>query len=108
MENRNLHIAGISRALGDESRLRIMELLVEKEYCVGALARRLGCSEAAVSQHLKILRLAGLVRGEKRGYWVHYSACTENIVEFADSLKAFVEAGAKTVTNSPDTENTQE
>ena len=61
------------KALADETRFRIIDLLLTHDLCVGALASRLSISKAAVSQHLQILRKAGLVRGEKRGYWTHYS-----------------------------------
>ena len=60
------------KALADETRLKLVDLLLSHDLCVGALARRLGVSEAAVSQHLRVLRRAGLVKGEKRGYWTHY------------------------------------
>jgi len=43
-----------------------------RDYCVGGLARKLDISEAAVSQHLKILKEANLITGEKRGYFRHY------------------------------------
>jgi ArsR family transcriptional regulator len=63
----------ILKALADESRLQIINLLLTHDLCVGALASRLAISKPAVSQHLQILRKAGLVKGEKRGYWTHYS-----------------------------------
>ncbi|MEQ8172490.1 MAG: metalloregulator ArsR/SmtB family transcription factor [Candidatus Eremiobacterota bacterium] len=62
----------ILKALSDETRFKIITLLLNRDFCVRALSRHLEISEAAVSQHLKILREAGLVKGEKRGYWVHY------------------------------------
>lgn len=60
------------KALADEGRLQVLHLLLSRDLCVGGLARELGTSEPAVSQHLKKLREAGLVIGEKRGYWTHY------------------------------------
>lgn len=60
------------KALADDKRMQIIHLLLEGDLCVGALAQSLGISEPAVSQHLKVLREAGLVWGEKRGYWTHY------------------------------------
>jgi DNA-binding transcriptional ArsR family regulator len=60
------------KSLADETRLQIVTLLLRYDLCVGALAHRLGVSKAAVSQHLQILRKAGLVKGEKRGYFTHY------------------------------------
>jgi DNA-binding transcriptional ArsR family regulator len=75
------------KALAHESRLRMIELLLSQSLCVGALAGRLGISEAATSQHLRILRKAGLVRGEKRGYWTHYVVRTEELHRLADRLR---------------------
>ncbi len=63
----------VLKALSDETRIRLLQLLLAEVLCGRALARRLGISEAAVSQHLKVLKEAGLVEGEKRGYWNHYS-----------------------------------
>jgi len=60
------------KALSDETRFKLLQLLLTNDLCVGALAYQLKISEAAVSQHLKQLRKAGLVKGEKRGYWTHY------------------------------------
>lgn len=60
------------KALADDNRLLILRLLGRRDYCVRALARQLGISQAAVSQHLKVLRQAGLVSSEKRGYFTHY------------------------------------
>jgi ArsR family transcriptional regulator, arsenate/arsenite/antimonite-responsive transcriptional repressor len=54
---------------------------------VGALARYLKISEAAVSQHLKQLREAGLVKGEKRGYWTHYLVERKKLNELAESVR---------------------
>jgi DNA-binding transcriptional ArsR family regulator len=68
-------IAAASRMFGvlsAETRLRILALLRERDLCVGALACRLGVSQGAVSQHLRILRDAGLVTAERDGYYVHY------------------------------------
>jgi len=60
------------KALSDETRFKLLQILLTRDLCVGALAYHLKMSEAAVSQHLKQLRKVGLVKGEKRGYWTHY------------------------------------
>lgn len=60
------------KALGDPKRYGLLRMMSERSCCVGALATRSGLSESAVSQHLKILREAGLVCGEKYGYYTHY------------------------------------
>ena len=72
-------LLGVLKAISDENRLKIINLLLVHDYCVGALAARLGISKAAVSQHLQVLRKSGLVKGEKRGYWTHYSVQRESL-----------------------------
>ena len=75
------------RALADATRLKIVRLLLTHDMCVGALARSLNMSSAAISQHLRLLREAGLVKGEKRGYWTHYSVEREGLIELADEIR---------------------
>ena len=64
--------APLFAALATESRVRIVQLLANDVFCVGALSRLTGISAGAVSQHLRILKSAGLVEPERRGYFVHY------------------------------------
>lgn len=82
------HIVKMLRALGDETRVQILKILLEHDLCVGALARVLNVSKPAVSQHLKVLREAGLVRGEKRGYWTHYEVKRELLQEISQFLQS--------------------
>jgi DNA-binding transcriptional ArsR family regulator len=79
------------KALAHETRLHIVELLVHSRLCVGALAHRLSISEAAASQHLRILRKAGLVKGEKEGYWTHYAVQTEELRRLGSRLDGLCE-----------------
>ena len=65
-------LARVFKALSVDSRVRIVQLLKEKALCVNALAKQLGMTPAAASQHLRILRDAELVVPDKRGYFVHY------------------------------------
>ncbi|MBN1162016.1 MAG: winged helix-turn-helix transcriptional regulator [Dehalococcoidales bacterium] len=62
--------------LADPTRLKLLRLLFQQKdpnaLCVNALAYHLGVTQSAVSQHLKLLKSVGLVKGEKRGYRVHY------------------------------------
>jgi len=62
----------IFRALGVEKRGEILHLLARRTLCVGALSRLVGISPGAVSQHLRVLRDAGLVEADRMGYFVHY------------------------------------
>jgi DNA-binding transcriptional ArsR family regulator len=67
--------------LADRTRLRLVKLLCRQlepdALCVNALARLLGVSQSAVSQHLRLLKNIGLVKGERRGYHIHYSVNRE-------------------------------
>lgn len=62
----------ILRTISDESRFKIINMLLNQDLCVGGLARQLDISKPAVSQHLQVLRKLGIVTGEKRGYYTHY------------------------------------
>jgi DNA-binding transcriptional ArsR family regulator len=81
-----IDIISTLKALADDTRFRIINLLLTHDLCVGALAGHLNISKAAVSQHLQILRKAGLVKGEKRGYWTHYSVDKRAIQRIAQDL----------------------
>ncbi|MBL7202691.1 MAG: winged helix-turn-helix transcriptional regulator [Anaerolineae bacterium] len=76
------------RALGDETRLHLVTLLAQQEpgkaLCVGRLARELGVTPSAVSQHLRVLKDLGLVRGERRGYRIHYFLDEERLAEYQE------------------------
>lgn len=61
------------RALGDETRLRILEMLVTGECSVSELTTGVAVGQSLMSHHLRILREAGLVIDERRGRWIHYS-----------------------------------
>lgn len=89
------------KALSDETRFKLFLLLAEKQICVGGLAKVLDISESAVSQHLKILRNADLIKGEKVGYFVHYKV-QKNIL---DELKGVIEQLANGVELKEQKEN---
>lgn len=60
------------KALGEPTRYRIFLALLERRHCVRSLAREIGISESAISQHLKVMRTADLIYGEQYGYHTHY------------------------------------
>ena len=74
------------KALADGTRLKIVRLLLEHRRCVRALARELELSEAAVSQHLKVLREAGIVIGQRRRYFMHYDADRRTLQDLAREI----------------------
>lgn len=82
-----MEIVQVFKVLSDETRFKMINVLLTHDLCVGALAHHLGISEAAVSQHLKQLREVGLVKGEKRGYWTHYIVERSKLDELAESVR---------------------
>jgi ArsR family transcriptional regulator len=83
------------KALSNDARLMIIQLLSKRPMCVNALAHRLEMSQPAVSQHLKVLENAGLVRGNKKGYWVHYELVPENLQKCAAFIQYLTEEEVK-------------
>lgn len=85
----------IFKALSDPTRLRLVKLLNDCEpgvcqggpLCVNALAHQLEVTQSAVSQHLRILRQAGLVRGERRGTFMHYSLDPDGLDKYRHALR---------------------
>ena len=73
--------ASVFGVLADPTRLRLIKLLCRQKQpdalCVNALAMLLGVSQSAVSQHLRVLKSIGLVKGDRRGYHIHYSVNRE-------------------------------
>jgi DNA-binding transcriptional ArsR family regulator len=67
------HKADMFKVLGVESRLKIIELLKERgPLGANEMSEILGITPSAVSQHLKVLKHAGLVRDQRQGYWIPY------------------------------------
>ena len=64
------------KALGDPTRLRMLDLLVAQRepLCVCEITSRFAQHQPTISHHLRILRQAGLIAGEKRGVWSYYWA----------------------------------
>jgi len=69
--------AGLLKALSDENRLRMVALLSAGELCVCHIASALDLSQPNVSQHLTVLKNAGVVERERRGSWIYYRLPTE-------------------------------
>lgn len=61
------------KLLGDRTRLTILALLKERELCVCEIVEIIGMSQPNVSQHLRKLKSAGLVRENRKGQWIYYS-----------------------------------
>ncbi|MNI57844.1 HTH-type transcriptional repressor AseR [compost metagenome] len=66
------------KLLGDKTRLTILSLLKDREWCVCEFVDLFDISQPAVSQHLRKLKSSGFVKEQKKGQWVYYSLNIED------------------------------
>lgn len=88
--------ADLFKVLSVDKRIDIIERLKNSSMNVNALAESLGITQSAVSQHLRVLRSAGLVTDERNGYWVHYSLNREALEECRERLDKICTCGCQT------------
>jgi ArsR family transcriptional regulator len=79
-------ILDVFKALSDETRLRILNLLHEQELCVCNIMETLQISQSKASRHLIYLKNAGLVTDRKQAQWAYYSLVKDERLKFIDSL----------------------
>lgn len=75
-------------ALASTPRRKILAYLSQADLTAGEIAARFDMSKPSISKHLQLLEGAGLIRGEKRGQFIHYSLVRENL---ANTLNGFVQ-----------------
>jgi len=81
-------LAQLFKLLADETRLRILDMLGRrKELCVRDMWERLGQSQPAVSHHLGLLRMAGLVDTRHEGKHIYYSIDRQRFEELMDMIQ---------------------
>ncbi len=98
-----VQISRLLKVLSVETRVRIVQLLKGRALCVNALAARLNVTQGAVSQHLRIMRDAGLVMDEKRGYFVHYRLNEDTLAAWLGQIENLLDPihGNATDTKKP-------
>lgn len=79
-------ILNVLKALSDETRLRIINLLFVKELCVCDIMEVLQITQTKASRHLTYMRNAGLVSDRKHAQWVYYSLIQDEEMQFLRSL----------------------
>lgn len=79
-------VSQLLKSLSDETRLRIINLIFERELCVCDIMESLVISQTKASRHLGILRNSGLVQDRKSAQWVYYSIPEERKLIFLKSL----------------------
>jgi len=88
-------LARIFKVLSVDTRVRMVEMLKRRTLCVNALARALDITPAAVSQHLRVLRDADLVRAEKKGYYVHYRVNDATLADWGKAAQTLLQADGR-------------
>ncbi|MFC7062917.1 ArsR/SmtB family transcription factor [Halobacillus seohaensis] len=95
------------KLLGDKTRLKIIGLVSEGECCVCEIVEVLQMSQPSISQHLRKLRDAGLVKEKRKGQWIFYSLdqdhatypivqqILEQIPDQREKLRALEQAGLR-------------
>ena len=83
--------ARIGKALGNPARLEILELLAQGERTVESLTTELRLSTANTSQHLQVLRGAGLVDSRRDGLFIHYRLADDSIVPLSTAIRTVAE-----------------
>ena len=76
----------IFRALADENRIRILELIGREEKNAGELLEQLEVVQSTLSHHMKVLTESGLVSARKSGKWTYYAICGEVLEEAGQYL----------------------
>lgn len=74
------------KVLSVETRIKIIELLKAGPLSVNTITEALGVSQSAVSQHLRIMKQAGLVSDERRGYHIFYSLNKDKLDKYQQEL----------------------
>ena len=84
------HAAEIYRALGDPTRVKIIDELLHQELCTSDLAEIVGLSEPAVSQHLRLLRAQRVVTSHRHGQRVFYALDDDHVRDLLSLTMAHV------------------
>lgn len=82
-----------AKALSDETRIRILNLLLVRECCVCEVMQVLGISQTRASRNLNILHDAGFLQLRREGLWAYYSINTAVLTEYLSLLLHAVEKG---------------
>lgn len=89
-DDETAELAEMFRLIGEPTRLRIVFLCLDDAVSVGEMAERLGLSLSLVSHHLRLLRVARLLRAERRGKQVFYRAADEHVRRVLKDMTAHV------------------
>jgi len=85
----NIEMNSLFKALNDETRRKIIELLKDKDMTAGEIAEKFNISKPSISHHLDILKKANLITSEKKGQFIEYSLNTTILEDLISWLLTF-------------------
>jgi DNA-binding transcriptional ArsR family regulator len=85
-----MRLAHVIRAMGHPTRLRILQRIADREFCVSDLERQLGQSQPNISQHLAKLRDCGLIIPERKGGMTCYRLADERIARVIQQVREII------------------
>ena len=98
-------LINVFKALSDETRLRMLELLTDGELCVCEIMQTLEISQSRASRNLGILKDAGLLTDRRDGQWVHYSINEQGMRNYSKLLELVKNSLGQDETIKRDREN---
>lgn len=84
MENNYADFALLFKALSDETRLKIIDMLSCGELCACDILKYFHITQPTLSYHMKILSECGIVKADRQGAWMHYTLNHETVKRIAD------------------------
>jgi ArsR family transcriptional regulator len=91
-----VNVESIFAALASTPRRRILAYLAKTPLTAGEIAERFEMTKPSLSKHLKVLEHAGLIKGDKRGQFIHYSLADDNLLAtLHNCLATFCPAGGR-------------
>ena len=86
------------KTLSVDTRIKIIEMLKAKgPLCVNAIAKSIGVTQSAISQHLKILKSMRLVTAKRKGYWIHYCLDEDILEDCRQKLNKICTCGCRSI-----------
>ena len=99
MKTKYTETAQVFKALSDENRIHILEILQGGEKCACNLLEELNVSQPTLSHHMKILCDSGIVESRKEGKWMHYKISETGIDNAVQLLKEVAKVSSDSTSN---------
>ncbi len=90
MNKRYVVQARVFKAMSDENRLKILELLQEREYNASELLEEMDFGQSTLSHHMRILLSAGIIRARKNGKWTYYTLHKEAYEDMIEWMRHYL------------------